>query len=210
MINSVQTTQQSNTSLNISPILQSDTTHLENKPHRLETETTPVELENTNPTLVLPTLRGSPDNAQTPTPPCDDFPTPTLPRCQFNLFPTLHNATIETTTISETLNSTTPVISTKHPVKIINNIPSTVPLPNSCIKNINSNIKAPKMMSLPCPNSLSHNQIIFPTDYQKTSCTENKDVLNEGCYYQNEELDTYTKRSLHVKTTPGSGHLTRH
>jgi hypothetical protein len=34
---------------------------------------------------------------------------------------------------------------------------------------------------------------------------ENKDILNEGCYYQNEELDTYTKRSLHVKTTPGSG-----
>jgi hypothetical protein len=50
MINSVQTTQQSNPSINTSPILQFDITHFKNKPHRLETETTPVELKNTNPT----------------------------------------------------------------------------------------------------------------------------------------------------------------
>jgi hypothetical protein len=63
MINSVQTTQQSNSSINTSPILQSDITHFENISHRLETETTPVEFENTNPTLIFSTLTDSLDNA---------------------------------------------------------------------------------------------------------------------------------------------------
>jgi hypothetical protein len=79
MITSVQTTQQSNSSITTSPILQSDITHFKFKPHRLETKVTSVESENTNPTLIFSTLRDSTDNAQTPTPPCDGFPTPTLP-----------------------------------------------------------------------------------------------------------------------------------
>jgi hypothetical protein len=181
MINSVQTTHHSNTSLNTSPILQSDNTHFENKPHHLETETTPSVLENTKPTLVLPTLNDSPDNAQTLTPPCNDFPTPTLPRCQLNLSPILHNATIETTPTIETFNTTTSISSTKHPDKIINNIPFTVPLPNPRLQNINSNIKVSPMLGVQtdftgqkphsCPDSLSHNQIIYPADYQKVSRT---------------------------------------
>jgi hypothetical protein len=60
-------------------------------------------------------------------------------------------------------------------------------------------------MSRACPNSLSHNQIIFLQDYQNTSRTENKDVLNEDYHCLNEGCDPLSKRSLHVKTTPGSG-----
>jgi hypothetical protein len=103
VINSVQTTQQSNPSLNTSPTLQSDIAHIENKPHRLETESTPVEIENANPTLVFPTVNDNTDNAQPSTPPCDDFPTPTLPTCQLNLSPTLHNANIKITPMFELL-----------------------------------------------------------------------------------------------------------
>jgi hypothetical protein len=81
VINSVQTTQQSNSSLHTSPILQFDFTHCKNKPHGLEIETTLVEIENTNPTLIIPTLNDRTDNAQPSTLPCDYFPTPTLPCC---------------------------------------------------------------------------------------------------------------------------------
>jgi hypothetical protein len=95
-----------------------------------------------------------------------------------------------------------------------------VPLTNSRIQNINSNIKAQKMldvrteftdpMSPSCPDSLFDNQIIFPTECQKTMCTENGDVLNEGCYYQNEELDTYTNEAFMLKPRLGQVNLTRH
>jgi hypothetical protein len=171
MINSVQTTQQSNSSINTSPILQSDITHFENKSHRLETETTPIQVENTNPTVILPSLTDNTDNAQTPTPPGDDFPTPTLPCCHLSLSPTLQHATIKTTPIFDTLNYTTPAITTKHPDKIINNTTSVVPLSNSRSPNIDANIKSPKMLSvqtdftvqklIPNTVSLFNNQIIL-------------------------------------------------
>jgi hypothetical protein len=56
-----------------------------------------------------------------------------------------------------------------------------------------------------CPSSLSDNQIIFLTDYKNTSRIENKDGLKEGYHCLNEACDSLSKRSLHVKTTPGSG-----
>jgi hypothetical protein len=87
MITSVQTTQQSNSNINIFPILQSDITHFKFKPHRLESKVTSVGFENTNPTLIFPTLRDSTDNTHTSTPPCDEFPNPHFTLLSLNFVP---------------------------------------------------------------------------------------------------------------------------
>jgi hypothetical protein len=114
--------------------MQSINTQSENKPHHLETEATPPVLEKAHPTLlldVIPTLNVSPDNAQTLTPPCLDFPTPTLPCSKLNLSPTLENATVKTTPAVEIINTTTPEITTINPDEIIHSIHPTVSISDS-------------------------------------------------------------------------------
>jgi hypothetical protein len=59
-------------------------------------------------------------------------------------------------------------------------------------------------MSLSNHTSLSDNQTKSSIHCRNKVRTENTDILNEGRDYQNEGLDTCTKRSLHVKTMHGS------
>jgi hypothetical protein len=143
------------------------------------------------------------------------FPNPHSTPLPIKLVPTLHNATIKTTPTVEIINTTTPEITTKHPDKLINNTPIHGLFSNSSPQNINSNINSMPMRCIPTDfmvqkpilntDSLSNNQIIFPTDYQKAPRIENKDGLNKDCHCLNEGCDTDSKRSLHDKTMPGSG-----